>query len=206
MTSFNVSLPLILGTCIWVWLRLDLTQVRVRWYSIKEGDAPDIWKSFFWLCWHDNYLIRSFLKFALNCASFFLFVSGCLRLPWQSFTHLFPPLSFKIGSFCYTPKLICLPAFTRGFENENWRIAWHIPAHAQSQRQTDMQHFYFHCIIFISPGTSFSLFFAIACYHLKGGRKVVMEGWLRPVTSCSFTLGTLSGKVMARPARCSSHF
>lgn len=47
---------------------------------------------------------------------------------------------------------------------------------------------------------------ARASRYLRGSLEVVMEGWLRAVTSCSFTPGTLSGKVMAEPARCSSHF
>lgn len=77
--------------------------------------------------------------------------------------------------------------------------------HTQSRRQTDMQHLYF-LSVSSSPWVVRQPIFALACCYLRGGGKVVMEGWLRPVTSCSFALGTLSGKVMAKPARCSSHF
>lgn len=74
------------------------------------------------------------------------------------------------------------------------------------QRQTDMQHIHFLHLFHLPPWVSCQPIFALVCCYLRCSWKVVMEDWLRPVTSCTFTSGTLSGKEMARPARCSSHF
>lgn len=105
-------------------------------------------------------------------------------------------------SSAYLHSLVDSKTHTR--RHADWRMMTPSYIHGQTGKQTCSTFIF--SLRFISPQVIRQPIFAVACCYLRAGRKVVMEGWLRPVTSCSFTPGTGSGKVMAKPARCSSHF
>lgn len=113
-------------------------------------------------------------------------------------------LTFVLCSKTHLPP--CIHSWIH--KNRHRHVAWHILTHSYMHshmgKQTCSTFIFSFC--FISSRVVRQPIFALACCYLRGSWKVVMEGWLRPVTSCSFTPGTLSGKVMAKPARCSSHF
>lgn len=170
---------------------------------------PNIWKSSVGMIIIHS---RSF-KFALPACSYSFFVLrwGCVQLHQNLFKHnLSSPLGrgFRV--------LSCLPGATGicgGFFFQKTQIQAlsltrtgkliHATATWANRHATPL---FFSLCLLPPPGVVRQPIFALARCYLRGSWKVVMEGWLRPVTSCSFNPGTLSGKVMAKPARCSSHF